>query len=109
MHQRIGELAKSNKELLQGKDALLKGNQELIKGKNDLLQNTKELKNKNTQLLQEVAELKRDNELLLRKVVDLESNLKGEFDYLDRPNLRLKITSLKPWRRETSQENARRT
>jgi hypothetical protein len=73
------------------------------------LQNAKELKNKNTQLLQEVAELKRANELLLQKAVDLESNLKGEFDYPDRPNLRLKIMSLKPWRRETSQENARRT
>jgi hypothetical protein len=73
------------------------------------LQNARELKDKNTQLLQEVAELKRANELLLRKVVNLESDLKGEFDYPDRPNLRLKIMSLKPWRQETSQENDRRT
>jgi hypothetical protein len=102
LHRRIGELAKSNMELLQGKEALLKGNQELIKGKNELLQNARELKDKNTQLLQEVAELKRANELLLQKVANLESNLKGEFDYSNRPNLRLTIMFLKPWRREIS-------
>jgi uncharacterized phage infection (PIP) family protein YhgE len=94
LHQRVGQLAEGNTELLQGKEALLKGNQELLNGKNELLQNTEQLKNENTRLLQEVAELKRANGQLLQKVVELESNLKGQLKYPDRANLKRKITFL---------------